>query len=130
MPVEIVIGPPAKYPARKLKKIALTISISGKQTLSESCMIGNVEMQRLNAKYRKTIRPMCCLSVEQVPPADARARRWSSPWIKPAQAKPPSLDEEMITLLIRRVHDVHDHERSSRTPGPWRDWKRKSCVAL
>jgi probable rRNA maturation factor len=125
MPVEIVRRAAGKkYPARKLKKIALTIlDLLGQADAELSlALIGNVEMQRLNAKYRKKNYPTDVLSfpVEQDLPQPMRVLGDVVISVDKAAAQAKergrSVDEEMITLLIHGVVHLlgYDHERSSK----------------
>ena len=113
-----------KFPARKLKKIALAIlDLVGQGDAELSlALIGNGEMQRLNAKYRGKDYPTDVLSfpVEGGPPQTARLLGDVIISVDKAAAQAKerrrSLDEEMITLLIHGVVHLmgYDHERSAK----------------
>ena len=73
MPVEILRhGAGKKLPGRKLKKIALTIlGLLGRDESELSlALIGNLEMQKLNARYRRKDYPTDVLSFPQLEAAN------------------------------------------------------------
>ena len=128
MPVEIVRRAAGKkFPVRKLKKIALAILdlVGQKDAELSLALIGNVEMQRLNAKYRKKNSPTDVLSfpVEEHFPQPPRLLGDVTISVEKAAAQAKerrrSLDEEMVTLLIHGIVHLmgYDHERSSKDAG-------------
>jgi len=125
MPVAMVRRGSAKsYPARKLKKLAAAVLEILKQADAELsiALVGNAEIRRLNARYRKKDYPTDVLSfpvedrlivgdrllgdvIISVPKARAQAKE-----------RRRTLDEEMTTLLIHGVVHLlgYDHERSAK----------------
>jgi probable rRNA maturation factor len=123
MPVEIVRrGAGKKFPTRKLKSIAVRILdiLKEKEAELSVALVGNTEIQRLNAQYRKKDYPTDVLSfpvedrllmgeqllgdvIISVPKARQQAKE-----------RQRTLDEEMLTLLIHGVVHLlgYDHERS------------------
>src|ERR1043165_1969214 len=125
MPVEIAQrGAGKKLSTRKIKKIALTIlELAAEKNAELSvALIGNAEMRKLNAKYRKKDYPTDVLSfpVEGIMPEETRLLGdviiSVDKAIEQARARGRSSEQELITLLIHGV--VHllgsDHERSAR----------------
>ena len=124
MPVEITRrGAGKKVPSRALKKIAQAILTAAGQAEAELSLvlIGNTEMQKLNAKYRSKAYPTDVLSFpmdEGLPPANQllgdviisveKARQQ-------AKERGRSRDEELVTLLIHGIVHLlgYDHERSA-----------------
>ncbi len=124
MPVEVTRrGPGKKLRARKLKRVALAIlDITRKaETELSLVLIGNAEMQRLNAKYRKKNYPTDVLSfpVEGIVPA-------KTPLLgdviisvdkagEQAKNRGHSLEREIVLLLIHGIIHLlgYDHERSA-----------------
>lgn len=124
MPVEVTRRSPAKMPlARRLRRVALAIlDITGKaETELSLVLIGNAEMQRLNAKYRKKNYPTDVLSfpVEGIVPT-------KTPLLgdviisvdkagEQAKDRGHSLERETILLLIHGIVHLlgYDHERSA-----------------
>lgn len=125
MPVEIVRRDAGrKYPSRPFKKIALAVlEIAGQKAAELSlALIGNGEMQKLNARYRLKDYPTDVLSFpggDDLPHAvpllgdviisvDKAAQQ--------ARERRHSLDHEMVTLLIHGVVHLlgYDHERSAK----------------
>jgi probable rRNA maturation factor len=125
MPVETARqGAGKKYTSRQFKRIASAIlELVGKEKVELSLvLVGNAEMQKLNAKYRHkdystdvlsfpagTIFPVetsllgdVVISVEKAAQQAKERRR--------------ALDEEMITLLIHGIVHLlgYDHERSAK----------------
>ena len=124
MPVEIAQrGAGKKLSTRKFKKIALTIlELAAEKNAELSvALIGNVEMRKLNAKYRKKDYPTDVLSfpVEGVVPEATRLLGdviiSVDKAIEQAQARGHSSEQELITLLIHGVVHLlgYDHERSA-----------------
>jgi probable rRNA maturation factor len=125
MPVEIVRrGAGKRYPIRKFKNIALAVlELSGQKTAELSlALIGNGEMQRLNARYRRKDYPTDVLSF----PAGA-GPPGETPLLgdviisvqkaaQQAKERRHTLEHEMITLLIHGVVHLlgYDHERSAK----------------
>ena len=125
MPVEIAQrGTGKKLSTRKFKKIALTIlELAAEKNAELSvALIGNVEMRKLNAKYRKKDYPTDVLSfpVEGIMPEETRLLGEViisvDKAIEQAQARGHSSEQELITLLIHGVVHLlgYDHERSAR----------------
>lgn len=124
MPVEIVRRDGGKkFSARRLKKVALAILdlVGRKNTELSLALIGDREMQQLNAQYRGKDYPTDVLSfpvetsvalspqllgdvIISVDKASAQARERRRP-----------LDDEMITLLVHGIVHLlgYDHERST-----------------
>jgi probable rRNA maturation factor len=125
MPVEIARrGPGKKLPTRALKKIAEAILVLIGQADSELslALVGNAEMQELNARYRRKDYPTDVLSfpIDESLPSPSRllgdviisvekAR-------EQAQQRGRTQDEEMVTLLIHGIVHLlgYDHERSAK----------------
>jgi probable rRNA maturation factor len=125
MPVEIAQrGTGKKLSTRKFKKIALTIlELAAEKNAELSvALIGNVEMRKLNAKYRKKDYPTDVLSfpVEGIMPEETRLLGdviiSVDKAIEQARARGHSSEQELITLLIHGVVHLlgYDHERSAR----------------
>ncbi len=125
MPVEVLRhGAGKKLPGRKLKKIALTIlGLLGRDESELSlALIGNLEMQKLNARYRRKDYPTDVLSfpVDEAMPLNTRLLGDVVISVQKAaeQAKDRqrTLEQEMITLLIHGIVHLlgYDHERSAR----------------
>ena len=125
MPVEIAQrGAGKKLSTRKIKKIALTIlELAAEKNAELSvALIGNVEMRKLNAKYRKKDYPTDVLSfpVEGIMPEETRLLGdviiSVDKAIEQARARGRSSEQELITLLIHGVVHLlgYDHERSGR----------------
>jgi probable rRNA maturation factor len=125
MPVEIVQrGAGKKFSTGKIKKIALTILelVAEKNAELSLALIGNVEMKKLNAKYRKKHYATDVLSfpVEDIVPQETRLLGdviiSVEKAAEQAQARGHSSEQELITLLIHGVVHLlgYDHERSAR----------------
>ena len=125
MPVEIVQrGAGKKFSTGKIKKIALTILelVAEKNAELSLALIGNVEMRKLNAKYRKKHYATDVLSfpVESIVPQETRLLGdviiSVEKAAEQAQARGHSSEQELITLLIHGVVHLlgYDHERSAR----------------
>jgi probable rRNA maturation factor len=125
MPVETARqGAGKKYTSRQFKRIASAIlELVGKEKVELSLvLVGNAEMQKLNAKYRHkdystdvlsfpagTIFPVeTSLLGEVIISVEKAAQQ--------AKERRRTLDEEMITLLIHGIVHLlgYDHERSSK----------------
>ncbi|HEY7318438.1 MAG TPA: rRNA maturation RNase YbeY [Candidatus Binatia bacterium] len=123
MAVEIIRKDKGREPStRKLKKIAQKVLAIVERDRAELCLtlVGNQEIQKLNAKFRKKDYPTDVLSfpaAEEMPPgilllgdvviSVEKAK-------EQAEEKGRTLDEEMVTLLIHGVVHLlgYDHERS------------------
>jgi probable rRNA maturation factor len=125
MPVEIAQrGAGKKLSTRKIKKIALTIlELAAEKNAELSvALIGNAEMRKLNAKYRKKDYPTDVLSfpVEGIMPEETQLLGdviiSVDKAIEQARARGHSSEQELITLLIHGVVHLlgYDHERSAR----------------
>jgi rRNA maturation RNase YbeY len=125
MPVELVRrGSGRKYPARWLKKIAQAVlELAGRGEVELSvALIGNREMQELNARYRHKDYPTDVLSFpagsDSTPAAALLGDVVISVEKAAQQAKDQrhTLDHEMLTLLIHGVVHLlgYDHERSAK----------------
>jgi rRNA maturation RNase YbeY len=125
MPVEIIRrGAGNEFPSRKLKTIAAKILDVLEQNHAELsvALVGNAEIQRLNAKYRKKDYPTDVLSF----PIENRllvGERLLGDVIisvqkarQQAKERQRSLDKEMVILLIHGVVHLlgYDHERSAK----------------
>lgn len=125
MPVEIVRrGAGKQFPSRRLKTLALTVlELVERENVELSlALIGNAEMQKLNAKYRRMNHPTDVLSfpmeeklLQETPllgdviiSVDQAAEQ--------ARQRRRTLDEEMTTLLIHGIVHLlgYDHERSAK----------------
>jgi len=125
MPVEIVRrGAGKQFPSRRLKKLALTVLElveRGNVELSLA-LIGNAEMQKLNAKYRRMNHPTDVLSFPMEEKLLQETRLLGDVIISVEQAaeqareRRRTLDEEMTTLLIHGIVHLlgYDHERSAK----------------
>ena len=123
MPVEIICRDDGKkFPSRKLKKIAQKVLEIVEQRHYELCLVlvGNAEIRKLNAKFRKKDYPTDVLSFpagDQLPEGVALL---GDVVISVEKAKAQSkekrgtLNEEMVTLLIHGIVHLlgYDHERS------------------
>jgi rRNA maturation RNase YbeY len=125
MPVEVAHrGAGKKFPGRRLKKIAETILIIVGQAEAELslALIGNAEMMKLNAQYRRKDYPTDVLSF----PADGKLpspNRLLGDVIisvekagEQAKERGRTRHAEMVTLLIHGIVHLlgYDHERSAR----------------
>jgi len=124
MPVEIVRRDGGKkYPAAKLKRVATGILELLEQDHAELsvALIGNSEMRKLNACYRKKDYPTDVLSFPAA--QDMLGVRLLGDVIisvdkakEQARERGRTLDAEMITLVIHGVLHLlgYDHERSAK----------------
>ena len=113
-----------KYPSRSLKRIASAVlELTGHSDAELSlALIGNAEMQELNAHYRHKNCPTDVLSFPAADNLPSGARLLGDVIISldkaAAQAKERrrSLDQEMATLLIHGIVHLlgYDHERSAK----------------
>ncbi len=136
MAVEMVRrGAGKKFPSRKFKKIAaIVLELTGRENTELSlALIGNAEMRKLNAKYRRKDYPTDVLSFPagEHLPADA--------WLlgdviisvekaaERAKEREHTLDQEMVTLLIHGVVHLlgYDHERSTKDARVMKRLERK-----
>jgi rRNA maturation RNase YbeY len=124
MSVEIVRRDAGKeFPGRKLKKIAQKLlALVGQHEAELSlALVGNSEIQTLNAKYRKKDYPTDVLAFPVDDRLGTEERLLGDVVISVQKAKQQakqgrrSLDEEMAALLIHGVLHLlgYDHERSS-----------------
>jgi probable rRNA maturation factor len=136
MPAEIARrGAGRKYPSRTFKKIALAVlALTGQETAELSlALIGNDEMQKLNARYRHKDYPTDVLSF----PAGADLPL-GTPLLgdviisvekaaQQAKERQHTLDHEMVTLLIHGVVHLlgYDHERSAKDARAMKRVERK-----
>ena len=108
--------------SRKLRKIALKVLDLVEQGQAELCLVlvGNAEIRKLNAKFRKKDYPTDVLSFpagDKLPPG---VPLLGDVVISVEKAKEQAehggrtLDEEMVTLLIHGIVHLlgYDHERS------------------
>jgi probable rRNA maturation factor len=125
MPVEIVRrGAGKQFPSRRLKKLALTVlELVERENVELSlALIGNAEMQKLNAKYRRMNHPTDVLSFPMEEKLLQETRLLGDVIISVEQAaeqareRRRTLDEEMTTLLIHGIVHLlgYDHERSAK----------------
>jgi probable rRNA maturation factor len=124
MPVEIMQrGAGKKLPARKIKKIALTIlELVGENAELSLALIGNLEMKKLNIRYRKKDYATDVLSfpVEGIVLNETRLLGDVVVSVEKAaqqaRAHGHSSEQELVTLLIHGVVHLigYDHERSAR----------------
>jgi probable rRNA maturation factor len=125
MPVEIVRRDAGKrFPSRKLKAIALKLLELVKQDKAELslALVGNAEIQKLNAKFRQKNYPTDVLSFPAEDGLPGAVRLLGDVIIsvdkarQQARERGRTLDEEMATLLIHGVLHLlgYDHERSAK----------------
>jgi probable rRNA maturation factor len=125
MPVEIARhGAGKKFRSRQYKRIASAIlELLGRDEVELSlALVGNAEMQRLNAKYRQRNYPTDVLSFAAAENLPVKTRLLGDVIIsvekaaQQAKERRRTLEEEMITLLIHGVVHLlgYDHERSSK----------------
>jgi len=125
MPVEIICRDDGKkFPGRKLKKIAQKVLEIVEQDQAELCLVlvGNAEIRKLNAKFRKKDYPTDVLSFPAGDQLPEGAPILGDVVISVEAAKAQSkerrrtLNEELVTLLIHGIVHLlgYDHERSSK----------------
>lgn len=125
MPVEIVRRAAGrKFSRRGLKQIALAVLQLTEQQDAELSLaiIGNAEMQKLNAQYRHKDYPTDVLSFPAVQNLPCGTRLLGDVIIsvdkaaEQAKVRRCTLDQEMATLLIHGIVHLlgYDHERSAR----------------
>ncbi|HTN70030.1 MAG TPA: rRNA maturation RNase YbeY [Methylomirabilota bacterium] len=125
MPVEIVRRDGGtKFSGRKLKKIAIRVLELVKQDQAELslALVGNREIRKLNAQFRKKDYATDVLSfpAEETFPGAARLLGDVIISVEKAQSQAKergrTVGEEMVTLLIHGVLHLmgYDHERSAK----------------
>jgi probable rRNA maturation factor len=125
MPVEIARrGAGKKFRSRQYKRIAAAIlELLGRDKVELSlALVGDAEMQSLNAKYRRMNYPTDVLSFAADKNLPVETRLLGDVIIsvekaaQQAKERRRTLDEEMITLLIHGIVHLlgYDHERSSK----------------
>ncbi len=125
MPVEIAHrGAGKKLPGRRLRKIAEAILIIVGRAEAELslALIGNAEMRKLNARYRRKDYPTDVLSFPVDGKLPAPNRLLGDVIISVEKAREQARergrtrDEEMVTLLIHGIVHLlgYDHERSAK----------------
>jgi rRNA maturation RNase YbeY len=125
MPVELIRRAAGrKISSRRLKQIALTVLQLTEQQDAELslALIGNSEMQELNARYRHKDYPTDVLSFPSAKNLPAEARLLGDVIIsvdkaaEQAKERRRTLDQEMATLLIHGIVHLlgYDHERSAK----------------
>jgi probable rRNA maturation factor len=125
MPVEIVRRDAGKkVPSRKLKKVALKVLELVEQDQAELSLaiVGNTEIRKLNAKYRKKNDPTDVLSFPSDTVLPTGRRVLGDVIISVDQAQHQAeergrtLHEEIVTLLIHGIVHLlgYDHERSAK----------------
>ena len=128
------------YPARRLKGVAVKILELLKQDRAELsvALIGNAEMRKLNARYRRKNYPTDVLSFPAAQGTPDGVRLLGDVIISVDKAKQQakergrSLDEEMTTLLIHGVLHLlgYDHERSAKDARIMGRLEKKLFLAL
>jgi probable rRNA maturation factor len=125
VPVEIVRRDAGKrFPSRKLKRIAHKILelVEQDQTELSVALVGNPEIRRLNAQFRKKDYATDVLSfpAENKFPGELRLLGDVVISVENAQLQAKerrrTVDEEMVTLLIHGIVHLlgYDHERSAK----------------
>jgi probable rRNA maturation factor len=125
MPVEIARrGAGKKFRSGQYKRIASAIlELLGRDKIELSlALVGDAEMQRLNAKYRQRNYPTDVLSFAADKNLPIETRLLGDVIIsvekaaQQAKERRRTLDEEMITLLIHGIVHLlgYDHERSAK----------------
>ncbi|HVO94685.1 MAG TPA: rRNA maturation RNase YbeY [Terriglobales bacterium] len=125
MPVEMVRRDGGKkFPARRLKEVALAIlDLLGRSDTELSlALIGDREMQQLNAQYRGKNYPTDVLSFPVESDAPLKKPLLGDVVIcvdkaaEQARERRRTLDEEMVTLLIHGIVHLmgYDHEQSAK----------------
>ena len=128
------------YSARRLKGAAVKLLKLLKQDRAELsvALIGNGEMRRLNARYRKTDYPTDVLSFPAAQSLPGGVELLGDVIIsvdkatEQAKERGRSLDEEMTTLLIHGVLHLlgYDHERSAKDARIMGRLEKKLFLAL
>ena len=125
MPVEITRrGPGKKFPSGTLKKIGEAILILAGRADAELslALIGNPEMQRLNAQYRGKNYPTDVLSFPIEEAFPSTRRQLGDVVISVEKARQQARErghehqDEMVALLIHGIVHLlgYDHERSAK----------------
>jgi rRNA maturation RNase YbeY len=125
MPAEVVRRAAGrKFSNARLKRIALVVlQLLGQQEAELSlALIGNAEMRKLNAKYRRKDYPTDVLSFPAAKDLPAGTRLLGDVVIslekaaEQARERQRTLDQEVATLLIHGIVHLlgYDHERSAR----------------
>jgi probable rRNA maturation factor len=123
MPVEIICRVDGKeFPSRKLKKVAQRVLEIVEQDQAELCMalVGNAEIRKLNAQFRKKDYPTDVLSFPAGDELPTGGQLLGDVVISVEKAKEQAkesrrtLNEEMVMLLIHGIVHLlgYDHERS------------------
>ena len=123
MPVEIIRRDDGKkFPSRKLKKVAQKVLEIVEQDQAELCLVlvGNAEIRKLNAQFRKKDYPTDVLSFPARDELPTGVQLLGDVIIsvekakEQAKARRRTLDEELVTLLIHGIVHLlgYDHERS------------------
>jgi len=117
-------GAGKQFPSRRLKKVALTVLglVEQENVELSLALVGNAEMQKLNAKYRRMNHPTDVLSFPIEEKLLQETRLLGDVIISVEQAaeqareRRRTLDEEMTTLLIHGIVHLlgYDHERSAK----------------
>jgi len=125
MPVELIRRAAGrKISSRRLKQVALVLLRLAKREDAELslALIGNAEMQKLNARYRHKDYPTDVLSFPAAKNLPADARLLGDVIIsvdkaaEQAKERRRTLDQEIVTLLIHGIVHLlgYDHERSAK----------------
>ena len=123
MPVEIIRRVDGKeFPSRKLKKVAQRVLEIVEQDQAELCMVlvGNAEIRKLNAQFRKKDYPTDVLSFPAGDELPTGVQLLGDVVISVEKAKEHAkerrrtLNEEMVMLLIHGIVHLlgYDHELS------------------
>lgn len=129
-----------KISARRFKQIADEVLLLLDQDRSELsiALIGNAEMQRLNAQYRNRDYPTDVLSFPAEATLPTGVRLLGDVIIsvdkarQQADERKRTLEQEMVTLLIHGVLHLlgFDHERSAKDARVMGQWEKKIYRAL
>jgi probable rRNA maturation factor len=125
MPVEVARrGAGKRVPTRPLKKIAQAIldSVGRKDADLSLALVGNAEMRRLNAAYRKKDYPTDVLSFPIDGAPSSAGRLLGDVVISVEKAREQATQrggtehDEIVTLLIHGIVHLlgYDHERSAK----------------
>ena len=123
MPVEIIRRDDGKeFSSRKLKKVAQKVLEIVEQDQAELCLVlvGNAEIRKLNAQFRKKDYPTDVLSFPAGDELPTGVQLLGDVIIsvekakEQAKARRRTVDEELVTLLIHGIVHLlgYDHERS------------------
>ena len=129
-----------KIPSRRLKRVAQVLLRLARREDAELSLvlIGNAEMQRLNARFRHKDYPTDVLSFPAANNLPTEARLLGDVIISvdkaAAQAKEQrrTFEQEMVTLLIHGIVHLlgYDHERSAREARRMRRLEKKMARQL